>query len=82
MWSSFYSGVEKSVASATPAGDFGIGPEQLVLMSKDHNVSSLKQYGGVRCVVSLLAFLYLIFFLVRTNLLVGNCIRLKGCLSY
>lgn len=61
MWSSFYSGVEKSVASATPAGDFGIGPEQLVLMSKDHNVSSLKQYGGVSCVVSLVDFLYLIF---------------------
>ncbi|CAH2069667.1 unnamed protein product [Thlaspi arvense] len=39
-------GVEKPIASATPAGDFGIGPEQLVLMSKDHNVASLQQYGG------------------------------------
>ncbi|KAL0681914.1 hypothetical protein Bca4012_048761 [Brassica carinata] len=47
-------GVEKSVASATPAGDFGIGPEQLVLMSKDHNVSSLKQYGGAQGLSELL----------------------------
>ncbi|KAF8083504.1 hypothetical protein N665_0769s0005 [Sinapis alba] len=47
-------GVEKTVASATPAGDFGIGPEQLVLMSKDHNISSLKQYGGAQGLADLL----------------------------
>ncbi|KAJ4911187.1 plasma membrane-type protein [Raphanus sativus] len=47
-------GVEKPVASATPAGDFGIGPEQLVLMSKDHNITSLKQYGGAQGLSDLL----------------------------
>ncbi|KAG2310759.1 hypothetical protein Bca4012_025269 [Brassica carinata] len=47
-------GVEKPIASATPAGDFGIGPEQLVLMSKDHNISSLKQYGGAQGLSDLL----------------------------
>ncbi|KAJ0266905.1 Calcium-transporting ATPase 8 [Hirschfeldia incana] len=45
---------EKTVASATPAGDFGIGPEQLVVMSKDHNVASLKQYGGAPGLADLL----------------------------
>ncbi|KAJ0246080.1 Calcium-transporting ATPase 8 [Hirschfeldia incana] len=47
-------GVEKPVGSATPAGDFGIGPEQLVLMSKDHNVSSLKEFGGAQGLSELL----------------------------
>lgn len=57
------SGVEKPVASATPAGDFGIGPEQLVLMSKDHNITSLKQYGGVKFSGLLVGFFwYFIFF--------------------
>lgn len=59
MLSSFSSVGEKPIASATPAGDFGIGPEQLVLMSKDHNIGSLQQYGGVRSLVSLLPFYFL-----------------------
>ncbi|WZZ89887.1 calcium-transporting ATPase 8, plasma membrane-type isoform X1 [Brassica napus] len=45
---------EKPIASATPAGDFGIGPEQLVLMSKDHNIGSLQQYGGAQGLADLL----------------------------
>lgn len=61
--SSFSSGGGKPIASATPAGDFGIGPEQLVLMSKDHNIASLQQYGGVSSLVSLLSFLCLFYFL-------------------
>ncbi|WZZ21438.1 hypothetical protein YC2023_122825 [Brassica napus] len=44
----------KPIASATPAGDFGIGPEQLVLMSKDHNIASLQQYGGAQGLADLL----------------------------
>jgi len=49
MWSFFFltSGVEKTTGPATPAGDFGITPEQLVIMSKDHNSGALEQYGGV-----------------------------------
>lgn len=47
MWSFFSSGVEKTTAPATPAGDFGITPEQLLIMSKDHNTASLQHYGGV-----------------------------------
>lgn len=47
LWYSFSSGGEKPIAPATSVGDFGIGPEQLVMMSKDHNVASLQQYGGV-----------------------------------
>ncbi|XP_010443383.1 PREDICTED: calcium-transporting ATPase 8, plasma membrane-type-like isoform X2 [Camelina sativa] len=47
-------GGEKPTASATPAGDFGITPEQLVIMSKDHNNGSLQQYGGPQGLSSLL----------------------------
>lgn len=31
----------------TPTGDFLIGPDQLVAMSKDHNLAALEEYGGV-----------------------------------
>lgn len=31
----------------TPHGDYGIGPEQLATMTRDHNISAYKQYGGV-----------------------------------
>ncbi|KAI4376412.1 hypothetical protein MLD38_014177 [Melastoma candidum] len=31
-----------------PDGDFGIGQEQLVLITKDHNISALEEHGGVR----------------------------------
>ncbi|XP_010536881.1 PREDICTED: calcium-transporting ATPase 8, plasma membrane-type [Tarenaya hassleriana] len=44
----------KQTAPAIPAGDFGIGPEQLVLMSKDHNIAALQQNGGVRGLSNLL----------------------------
>ncbi|VVB16277.1 unnamed protein product [Arabis nemorensis] len=44
----------KPTAAATPAGDFGIGPEQLLIMSKDHNVGSLQEYGGAQGLSNLL----------------------------
>ncbi|CAH8279961.1 unnamed protein product [Arabidopsis lyrata] len=47
-------GGEKTTAPATPAGDFGITPEQLVIMSKDHNTASLEQYGGAQGLSNLL----------------------------
>ncbi|CAL9243921.1 unnamed protein product, partial [Arabidopsis halleri] len=47
-------GGEKTTAPATPAGDFGITPEQLVIMSKDHNTGSLEQYGGAQGLSNLL----------------------------
>uniref|UniRef100_A0A1J3DIX8 Calcium-transporting ATPase n=1 Tax=Noccaea caerulescens TaxID=107243 RepID=A0A1J3DIX8_NOCCA len=47
-------GGEKPTAPATPAGDFGIGPEQLVMMSKDHNTGSLQEYGGAEGLSKLL----------------------------
>ncbi|KAB1204302.1 Calcium-transporting ATPase 10, plasma membrane-type [Morella rubra] len=37
-----------------PSGDFAIGQEQLALMSRDHNVSALQQYGGVKGLSDLL----------------------------
>lgn len=79
MCSSFSLGGEKPTAPATPAGDFGIGPEQLVMMSKDHNTGSLQEYGGASfqflCVSLFDACLYFILFLC----MMGNCIRLKDC---
>ncbi|XP_062165564.1 calcium-transporting ATPase 10, plasma membrane-type isoform X2 [Alnus glutinosa] len=38
----------------TPSGNFGIGQEQITLMSRDHNVSALEIYGGVKGLVDLL----------------------------
>ncbi|KAG6644090.1 calcium-transporting ATPase 10, plasma membrane-type-like isoform X1 [Carya illinoinensis] len=38
----------------TPSGDFGIGQEHLALTSRDHNVSSLQEYGGVKGLSDLL----------------------------
>lgn len=38
-------GVYKPKDFATPVGDFGIVPQQLVLMSTDHNIASLQHYG-------------------------------------
>ncbi|KAL3825024.1 hypothetical protein ACJIZ3_021053 [Penstemon smallii] len=32
----------------TPNGDYGIGLEQLVSMTRDHNISALQQYGGAK----------------------------------
>jgi Ca2+-transporting ATPase len=35
------------VAPTTPGGDYEVGLEQLVSMSKNQNISALQQYGGV-----------------------------------
>ncbi|KAF1859217.1 hypothetical protein Lal_00009801 [Lupinus albus] len=35
-----------SVTAPTPVGNYGVGLEQLVSMSKDQSVSALQQYGG------------------------------------
>ncbi|KAJ1405873.1 P-type ATPase [Sesbania bispinosa] len=43
-----------SVASPTPVGDYGVGLEQLVSMSKNQNPSVLQQYGGVKGLSDLL----------------------------
>ncbi|XP_059459519.1 calcium-transporting ATPase 10, plasma membrane-type-like [Corylus avellana] len=37
-----------------PSGDFGIGQEQLTSMSREHNVSALEIYGGVKGLSNLL----------------------------
>ncbi|MCH84581.1 calcium-transporting ATPase plasma membrane-type-like, partial [Trifolium medium] len=37
-----------SVAPTTPGGDYAVGLEQLVSMSKNQNISALQQYGGVK----------------------------------
>lgn len=36
-----------TVKPSLPNGDFGIGQEQLVLITKDHNSFALEEYGGV-----------------------------------
>lgn len=36
-----------TVASTNPGGDYTVGLEQLVSMSKNQNISALEQYGGV-----------------------------------
>jgi len=41
-----YPVVSTAVSPPTPAGDYGIGLEQLVSMSKDQNISAFQQYGG------------------------------------
>ncbi|KAK9269323.1 hypothetical protein L1049_001094 [Liquidambar formosana] len=35
-------------------GDYTIGPEQLALMTRDHDLSALQQYGGVKGLAALL----------------------------
>ena len=37
-----------ALASTTPGGDYAVGLEQLVSMSKNQNISALQQYGGVK----------------------------------
>ncbi|CAA2991455.1 calcium-transporting ATPase 9, plasma membrane-type [Olea europaea subsp. europaea] len=37
-----------AVTPPTPNGDYGIGLEELASMSRDHNISALQQYGGVK----------------------------------
>ncbi|KAE9585573.1 putative calcium-transporting ATPase [Lupinus albus] len=43
-----------SVTAPTPVGNYGVGLEQLVSMSKDQSVSALQQYGGVKGLSNLL----------------------------
>jgi len=38
--------ISSAVSPPTPAGDYDIGLEQLVSMSKDQNISAFQQYGG------------------------------------
>ncbi|KAL5554547.1 hypothetical protein UlMin_041948 [Ulmus minor] len=40
--------VGATVAPPTPSGDYAIGLEQLASMTRDHNVSALQQFGGVK----------------------------------
>ncbi|KAL2624577.1 hypothetical protein AAZX31_07G003800 [Glycine max] len=40
--------ISTAVSPPTPVGDYDIGLEQLVSMSKDQNISALQQYGGIR----------------------------------
>ncbi|XP_047179921.1 calcium-transporting ATPase 9, plasma membrane-type isoform X4 [Vigna umbellata] len=39
--------ISTAVSPPTPAGDYDIGLEQLVSMSKDQNTSAFQQYGGI-----------------------------------
>ncbi|KAK7262036.1 hypothetical protein RIF29_28364 [Crotalaria pallida] len=43
-----------AVTAPTPVGDYGVGLEQLVSMSKDQSISALQQYGGVKGLSNLL----------------------------
>lgn len=43
-----------TIAPPTPSGDYAIGLEQLVSMTRDHNISALQQYGGVKGLSALL----------------------------
>ncbi|XP_012444536.1 calcium-transporting ATPase 9, plasma membrane-type isoform X1 [Gossypium raimondii] len=51
---------EKGIVSGTPvtlpgaAGDFAVGLERLALMTRDHKLSALQQYGGVKGLSDLL----------------------------
>ncbi|KAJ7952044.1 Calcium-transporting ATPase [Quillaja saponaria] len=47
-------GIGSTVESPTPSGDYAIGLEQLVSMTRDHNMSALQQYGGVKGLSSML----------------------------
>ncbi|KAL6585274.1 Calcium-transporting ATPase 9, plasma membrane-type [Orobanche minor] len=38
----------------SPNGDYAIGPEQLASMTRDHNLSALQQYGGVKGISDML----------------------------
>uniref|UniRef100_A0A7N0RGP8 Calcium-transporting ATPase n=1 Tax=Kalanchoe fedtschenkoi TaxID=63787 RepID=A0A7N0RGP8_KALFE len=46
--------VSNTVAPPISNGDYGIGLEQLASMTRDHNISALQQYGGVKGVANLL----------------------------
>ncbi|KAK9054776.1 hypothetical protein SSX86_025855 [Deinandra increscens subsp. villosa] len=40
--------LETTVAPPSPSGGYGIALEQLVSMTRDHNITALLQYGGVK----------------------------------
>uniref|UniRef100_A0A2P2MNJ3 Calcium-transporting ATPase n=2 Tax=Rhizophora mucronata TaxID=61149 RepID=A0A2P2MNJ3_RHIMU len=46
--------VGPAVAPPTPSGDFGIGLEQLVSVTRDHNFSVLQQHEGVKGLAKML----------------------------
>ncbi|KAJ7962686.1 Calcium-transporting ATPase [Quillaja saponaria] len=46
--------IGSTVAPPTPSGDYAIGLEQLASMTRDHNMSALQQYGGVKGLSSML----------------------------
>ncbi|GAV59710.1 E1-E2_ATPase domain-containing protein/Cation_ATPase_C domain-containing protein/Cation_ATPase_N domain-containing protein/Hydrolase domain-containing protein/CaATP_NAI domain-containing protein [Cephalotus follicularis] len=41
-------------STSTPKGDYAIGQEELALMTRDHNKSTLQQYGGVKGLAEIL----------------------------
>ncbi|KAL0012761.1 hypothetical protein SO802_007869 [Lithocarpus litseifolius] len=43
-----------SATPLTPTGEYGIGLEQLVSITRDHNISALQDYGGVKGLSQLL----------------------------
>ncbi|RZB84885.1 calcium-transporting ATPase 9, plasma membrane-type-like [Glycine soja] len=43
-----------AVASPSPVGEYAVGLEQLVSMTKNQNISALQQYGGVKGLSNLL----------------------------
>nr|XP_011467548.1 PREDICTED: calcium-transporting ATPase 9, plasma membrane-type [Fragaria vesca subsp. vesca] len=47
-------GLSTTVTPATPSGDYGIGHEQLVSLTREHNISALQQYGGVKGISSMI----------------------------
>ncbi|KAM5579900.1 calcium-transporting ATPase 9, plasma membrane-type-like [Rosa sericea] len=47
-------GLGTKVTPPTPSGDYGIGLEPLVSLTREHNTSALQQYGGVKGMSSLI----------------------------
>ncbi|XP_062008948.1 calcium-transporting ATPase 9, plasma membrane-type-like [Rosa rugosa] len=47
-------GLGIKVTPPTPSGDYGIGLEPLVSLTREHNTSALQQYGGVKGISSLI----------------------------
>ncbi|XP_050383372.1 calcium-transporting ATPase 9, plasma membrane-type [Argentina anserina] len=47
-------GLSTTVTPATPSGDYGIAHEQIVSLTREHNISALQQYGGVKGVSSMI----------------------------
>ncbi|XP_020593782.1 calcium-transporting ATPase 8, plasma membrane-type-like [Phalaenopsis equestris] len=45
---------KSGVAPAVPIGSYGIAPDQLTTMTRDHDMSSLQEYGGVKGLSNLL----------------------------